>query len=167
MPVSEQAQGLLFAWGAIEQATAAHATTAEVYQAIRDAAEAQGMPAPSIPLRAVNELRAYAAGIRNASANLSKADASTAMLSDYIAQAPWSRDLAAQNASPELQVRFQQSFMDETGNAFTHWRTLLIPGAYPESIQALFDHIEAVAEALADEYGVTHQGVGAVQLIAR
>lgn len=167
MPVSEGSQPLLFAWGAIEQATANRATTAEVYQAIRDAAEAQGIPSPSIPLRAVNELRAYAAAIRNASTALSRADVSTAMLSDYIAQAPWSRDLAAQNASPELQVRFQQSFVDETGNAFTHWRTLLIPGAAPETIQALYDHIEATAEALADEYGVTHAGIGAVQLIAR
>ena len=167
MPVSEGAQSILFAWGAIEQATANRASTAEVYQAIRDAATAQGMPAPSIPLRAVNELRSYAVAIRNASEALERADTSTALLSDYIAQAPWSRDLAAQNAAPELQVRFEQSFIDQAGGAFTQWRTLLISGAIPETIQSLYDHTEATAEALADEYGVTNAGIGAVQLIAR
>lgn len=155
------------AFGAIQSAVNNRAGMGEIIAAIRGAYEAMPGPTPTINPVDVSQLRSYAAGIRNATAAFAAANPEWSLDSSMIAQTPWGRDLAAQAAAPDWQVRFLADVTDELGNSTQLWRSVLIPGTLPASKQALLDEVEAAAQAMADEYGVTHSGIGAVQILAR
>lgn len=154
-------------YGAIQEAVNQRAGMGEILAAVRGAYANMPGPTPPINPADVAQLRSFAAAQRNASENLAAAPGEWGLSSDMISQTPWARDLATQAAAPEWQVRFQQTVADELGQVTTNWRSVILTGTLPATVQALYDEVEASAEAMANEYGVTHRGISSLQILAR
>lgn len=151
-------------WGSIQSSVTERATTAQLWQGIRDAADSFGMNTPGATLAGVNELRGYAAQIRNASDRLERAQSDEADFSRLSAPAPYSRDQATMNAAPMWQVQFEHTTY--TGQAeSTDWRTLMYRGNTPPTVGDLRTDIEQAGEDFADEYQMEHIGTGRVRIV--
>lgn len=148
-------------WGAVEQ----HAPTAAIWDAIKGASASFGVETAGIDVRAVNQLRAMAADLRNSRDALTRAEDHHALDSTMIGTAPWSRDLGQQNALGMWQARFEHKFI-ENGLPQSEIRTIVFTSGLPVTAGDLRAAVEDDAESLADKYGTEHVGVGAITLIA-
>lgn len=152
-------------WGSIEGAVRTGANTAQVWDAIRSHQDALGDSAPAIDIRDVSRMRTRAAEIRESSRQLASTDPIGPVLGNYMAVAPWARDLADRNTLAIYQVRFEHTFEDE-GQVTSQYRTVTFQGQLPPTVQDLYDQVDNDAEAMADEYGTAHQGIGNISILA-
>lgn len=151
-------------WNNILESVSERASTADTWQAIRDAATALGRDSPGVTVGQVNELRGYAAGIRNASERIGRANPTDTLGPTLTATAPWSRSQGLQNATPMYQIQFEHQTMTE-GQTDTNWRTLMIRGTTPPTVGDLTASLDEAGELLAVDYGATHVAIGAIRVM--
>lgn len=153
-------------WGAIEGAVAQHASTADVWSAIKAAHQAEGGTGPRITVREVNILRGQAAAIRNASVALNAANPAHGFDGGQLTStAPWARPQAERNALPMFQVRFQHT-VQVNGQTQTEWRTVFHQGALPPTVGDLLANTEQRAQQMAAEYGTVHGSISGISVLA-
>lgn len=141
----------------IQSASTLHMTTSDLWDAIRDAAEAEGLASPGVTVQDVSHLRGIFAGMTRATEALNRADPGSLIDAAMIGQAPWSPDVNVQNATPAYLATFQLSRVVD-GVEVTDWAAVRIPGALPGTVGELQDQLEAEAEAMASEEGGTFYG---------
>ena len=164
MDLSPEGKKAMAYWGVIEPAAAARMPTAELWSALRAAAAELGLPSPGVTLRGVNEVCAAANAIHRAERDFARLEDGMSLGDRYVAQTPWSRSLAEQNALPTYHVRFLHTFSGPEGEQ-SEWRTSVITGQLPDTAGELHDLVSEDAENLADKYGVDHVGYSSVQIL--
>lgn len=150
---------LLAYWGTIQASVAQRQSTAQLWDAVRSAAEIDGKPLSGVGAVDMNVLRSIAAEQRTALDNLNGARLDQAIDPTMIARDVSSRPLGEQNAAPSWLVRFEHDVIID-GQLTTLWRTSTFDGFLPATKANLLATVTSDAEALADDYGVTHAGVG-------
>jgi len=151
-------------WGSIEAAVSQRASTADLWQAVREAAAQGNLDITGVNAIDLGGLRSMGAQIRNAAANLASATAGASIEGSMVAQAPWARPLAEQNALGMYQVRYLHSVLED-GEAVTAWRTSVFEGAIPATVEGLMAAVTEDAQAVADSHGTSHIGVSGVQIL--
>lgn len=154
-------------FGAIRGAVAGHASTADIWGAIRGASESFGVETAGIDVQAVNVLRSYATQMRNAQERLSAAPDFHAIEGAHVADAPWSRPLERRNALGMWQAQFEHVTVSD-GVESRDIRTVIFNGPLPGdgSVGALRDAVEGDAVELANKYETEHVSIGDITLIA-
>lgn len=158
-------QQLLAYWGNIQSAVSQRASTQDLWTAVRDAAATEGVSLKGVSAIDMNLLRSIAAGQQRATQALSSAPMNQAIDPSMIARDVSARDQASQNLAPAWLVRFEHQVLIE-GETVTQWRTSTFEGFLPGTKAGLLNIVNADAVAMADDYGITHVGVGAVQISA-
>lgn len=162
--LSDAARKALAYWPQIEYAAQARMTTADLWGVLRDHADELGLSSPGVTLRGVNELRSLATSIQASADRLERADPSARLDSRLVSEAPWGRSLAERDALPMFQVRYQHTTIGPNGPE-TSWRTSVIRGQVPRTVQDLMDAVAEDAEMLANKYGHEHVGTGGHQAL--
>jgi hypothetical protein len=162
--LSDAARQALKYWPQIEFAAQSRMSTADLWSAIRDAADELGLSSPGVTANGVSTLRGLASGIQRRGEAVDRAHDSQRLTDEHMAQAPWSRPLPQQNAFPMFQVRFQHTFMQD-GEERSEWRTSVFNGRLPRTAGELRAAIDMDANELASKYGSTHVGVGNLQIL--
>lgn len=153
-------------FGAILAASRAHATTAEVWTAIRSQAAAAGYRFPADIFSQVNAMRSAAVGIIRASEALASADPSQAIGPQFLAQAPWGRSPEAQAAFPIVQARYQMTTVGPGGEE-TGWYRWEMPGGLDGwTVGEVQDAIAAYAADAASDYSTAFVSLDTIDLLA-
>ena len=153
-------------WGVVQGAAAQRLTTQQTWQAIRDAAAANGMDSPGIGLMSVNKLRAAANDVRNSSIRFNTALDDYTLTGDMIGLTPYARSLAERNAAPEIHAKVLHSTMNiATGEINEDWRIVRFTGALPSGVGEMRTLIEQDMQMLAEKYNSTHVGVSSIELL--
>ena len=150
-------------WGAIQLATRIHATTAELWSAIRSAADAGGVTIPQGMFKEVNRLRAAAAQLRNASETLMGGSLTDAITGAMVGQQLYARSGEARSLAPAWHVRFELSTTVGTETS-TGWYVMQYQGALPSTIGELYDDLEAYSAGLGESYGVSVGDITAIEI---
>lgn len=150
-------------WGSILASARQRATTAEVWNAIHAAAESSGLAIPSDMFSQVNRMRSLAVGLRRASDTLGGAASTDALTGDMIGRQIYARSGPEQSLAPLFHVRFEMKAIAE-GVESTGWYTLQYSGSLPDTVGELEDDIDLYASNLAEGYGVSLVGTGAVEI---
>ena len=163
--LSDAARKALAYWPQIEYAAAAGMNTADLWSAIRDAAEELGLASPGVSVQGVSQLRGLAAGIQRGAASFERLADNLGLGNVHVAQAPWSRSLAEQAALPMYHVRYQHTVMGPEGPE-TNWRTSVFTGPLPDTVGGIRAAINEDAAQLANKYGVAHGDVAGLQILS-
>jgi hypothetical protein len=154
------ASALGWAFGAIQSAAYQGLTTTQVWESLRDAAEAHGLPTLGLSAADVSSLRGYAGQIRQASESLAAADPGLGLDASMVGVAPWSMGSSTLAVAPEYWARVEMTVADEQGNLSTGWTTMtgitslnMTAGELNAMIQA-----NAEAAAIAEGTGKTPRG---------
>lgn len=98
----------------------------------------------------VSQLFGIARRISNSTAALGNADAGSAITTAMVAEAPWSRPLADQAASPQWQARVNITFTDANGVTQDSISVVNISQVLPSSVASLQAQLELrIADQLA------------------
>ena len=139
-------------WGTILSSARQHATTAEVWDALKSARDQLGVAFPSDIFAQVNSLRSSATGVVAASERLMAGGYGTAIDSTMIGRPIYARSLAQQEALPQYEVRLQISVAGVEGEA-SRWATIYYGTDLPDTVGQLGDDMEAYASGFANDYG--------------
>jgi hypothetical protein len=150
-------------YGSIMLSARLHATTAEVWQGIREAAAATGQAIPAGMFDAVNLMRSRAVGVVRGSEALAGAAPGDAITGSMIGQQLYARGAAAMALSPAYHVRFEVA-VTAGGQTRTGWYNLEYTGNLPATVGGLMSDISAYATGLGDTYGSAMGGIGTVQI---
>lgn len=156
---------LLAYWGPIQSAVSQRVSTADLWAAVRAEAAARGQTLTGVSAVDMNVLRSIASEQRNVASSLAAARPDQGITANMIARDVSSRPLSAQNAAPAWLVRFEHQVLIG-GQEVTQWRTSTFEGFLPGTKAGLTNIITADAVALADDYQVTHVGVGSMFITA-
>lgn len=156
---------LLAYWGNIQSAVSLRASTADLWTAVRDAATREGVGLEGVNAIDLGRLRSIAAGQRNAMESLARSRPGQTITGSMIATDLSARSLQAQLMAPQWIVRFEHD-ITISGELKTVWRSSVFDGSLPPTIDQLRQSVESDAAAMADDYGVTHAGVGRLQISA-
>ena len=129
-------------WGVIQAAAAQHMTTADLWAAIRGAAEQAGLASPGVNASDISVLRGYAGAMVRAADALAASEPGLGLTSSMIATAPWARPLAEQNLSPMFQATYKITGLSPTGAPVEGWLTSVfntqtLPGTVGELLDQL------------------------------
>lgn len=150
-------------WGSILLAARVHATTGEVWQAIRDYASSSGTTLPPGMFSEVNRMRTLATSLRSSGERLATANESDALTSRMIGTQLYARNAIERNLAPAYHVRFEVTTQTSSG-PITNWHTLEYSGQLPLTVGDLRYEVGTYAESLMDSYGETMIDVGAVEI---
>lgn len=154
-------------WGAARGAVAGRASTAEFFQALRDAADQFGGSTSVPDFRTANQLRSAAASVRNASEAFQRSPGSNVIDASMIGRVPYGRDLSAQASAPLYHVGIQLTTADPTtGETTTAYRTVQFSGAMVMTKNELLAAAGQDAEALADTYNQMYVGHEIIEILA-
>ena len=165
MDLTSGQKQLLAYWGIIQAAVSQRASTAALWEAVRSDALAQGVTIQGVSAIDMGRLRSIVADQRNAMEAFGLLRPNEAITQSQIGTDISARDLAAQALAPTWLVRFEHDVVVE-GELQTLWRTSTFEGSLPATAGSLRSAVEADAQALADDYDVTHAGVGRIQIVA-
>lgn len=130
-------------WGVIQAAAAQHMTTADLWAAIRGAAEAAGLESPGVNAADISTLRGYAGAMVRAADALAASEPSLGLTSSMIATAPWARSLAEQNLNPMFQATFKITGLSPTGSPVEGWLTSVFnTETLPDTVGGLLDQLQ-------------------------
>jgi hypothetical protein len=149
-------------WGTIQAAVGERASTAEVWSAIQARSAELGLATPPGMFQAVNEIRAQAAELRNASSRLAAADPAEAITGRFLAPLPYGAIGPA--AGPRLfDVRVNYTAVGPTGEV-SDYITLRYTGGLPPTVGELRDEAQLATESLVEGYGRSFTGLGAIEI---
>lgn len=157
-----QAKATAF-WGSILLAARVHATTAEVWQAIREAAVGNNVALPADMFSQVNRMRSLATGLRNSGEALARANPDDAITGSMIGTQLYARSALAHSLDPAYHVRFEMTTTTTEGSV-TGWYNLEYQGGLPATVGDLLAEIDAYANGLADSYGAARGDIGQVEI---
>lgn len=152
----------LAAWGSILASARSRLTTAQVWDAIRTAFPREQYRYGSDILGAVNRMRARATGLAETSRLIAKANRGDVLGGRMIGQQIYARSLNDQEKAPVWHVRFQVPVTTPDGTS-TDWYTMEYNGVLPATVGDLYDDLDAYADSLGDDYGVSVGAIGAVE----
>lgn len=152
-------------WPQIEYAARHGLNTADLWSAIRDAAEEIGLDSPGVSVQGVSSLRAKAVGIQRNEGEFERLADSKRVLGRLVQVAPWARAPGERRALPMFSVRFEHTFMTGDGHR-TEWRTAVFEGQLPKTAGELRALIGSDAVQLANKYNVEHIGIDSLQLLS-
>jgi hypothetical protein len=157
-----QAKATAF-WGSILLAARVHATTAEVWQAIREASASSGVALPGDMFAQVNRMRSLATTLRNSGEAIAGAAGSDALTSSMIGTQLYARSALERSLSPAYHVRFELSTTTDAGSS-TGWYTLEYSGSLPATVGELQQQVLDYANGLADSYGSAVGDLGTLEI---
>jgi uncharacterized protein YgfB (UPF0149 family) len=151
-------------WGSILAGARAGATTAQLWQAIRDEATREGVALPSDVFQQVNRMRHLATGLRRSSDHLGRAGPADAITAADIGQQVYARGPLQQQLAPRFHIRFELTTrvagVEETG-----WYNMLYDGPLEgTTVAELMDELDAFAEGLSESYTREYVARGRVEI---
>ena len=151
-------------WGRIQGGVSERATTAEIWDAIRNLAAQENIRLPSDMFLQVNTMRSQAAALRNASEALGRASASTPLTSTFLAPLPYGRTAVEQTLAPAYHVRVE--YLARRGNETDHSYVTLdySGGQLPATVGELYGDAQVATAGLVDTYGGELIELGAIQI---
>ncbi len=161
--LSAGAQKLLAYWGNIQSAVASRASTAELWSTVQAAAAADNYSIAGATAIDMGQLRALAAGNRNAMEAFGRAGQDATITDTMLGSELYARFSTAANPEPQYFVRFEH-LITENGQQTTVWRTDVFRGLLPPTKGQLLEQLNADAQGLADEYNQAHIGIGSVSI---
>jgi len=172
--LSDAGRAALAYWGTIQAGVTQRASTADLWAAIRGAAASEPGGAPLPTIQGVNEVRAAAARIRNASESFGAArdfseryGVAQGITADMMSTAPWSREQQSLQTLADYQVRFEAQMTSPLGVQFTQTLTALFPnGTLPATTGELIDALSSFAPASGSLGDGEFNGVGDVSILA-
>jgi hypothetical protein len=165
MDFTEGQRQLLLYWGNIQQSVSARASTADLWANVKAAAAAEGNSLGGVRMTDMNGLRSIAASQRSAMDNLQAARVDSVITGNMLGRDLSSRGLTDQSLAPRFLVRFEHD-VTVGGQLQTFWRSSFFDGSLPTTKGDLMSAVNQDAQALADDYDVTHAGVGRIQISA-
>lgn len=147
-----------FYFGAIQHAVNGHETTEEVWNAVREQAEATGLDSPGINAAQVSKMRGEARALRTANTNLGNADPQWGLSASMIGRDPLGRPESERGALGQWAVRFNHQTVRE-GEVRNDWRTVMFRGALPPTVGDLYADVDFGAQNFASDYGDEHVGI--------
>ncbi len=172
MDLTPGQKALLPFWGSIQSAVTQRVGTAELWDAVRQAASAEGVILRGVSATDMSGLRGLAAGQRNAGDNLARAGPGDVITGQMIGQDLSSRALADQALAPSWIVRFEQD-LNISGELVTVWRSSVFDGSLPVTLSDLRNTLDADAEEMLTSYAggieaapAVHIGIGRIQISA-
>jgi len=165
MDFTESQRKLLTYWGTIVSAVNQRVSTAELWNMVRDVATREGVELKGVGAIDMGRLRSIAAGQRTAAENLGAARPGQVITGQMIGTDLSARSSQLQAMAPSWIVRFEHDVI-VSGELTTVWRSSTFDGSLPPTIDDLRSAIEADAEAMAEDYDVSHAGIGRLQISA-
>lgn len=150
-------------WGSILLSARLHATTAEVWQAIKQYGEQAGVALPPDMFAQVNRMRGLATTLRNSGERLATASPSDALTSRMIGQQVYARNAIERSLAPAYHVRFELTTTTDQGSS-TGWYTLEYEGNLPATVGELRYEVAQYAESLSGTYGTAVGELGTIEL---
>ena len=138
-------------WNEIYHGAAVRTSTEDLFAAIRQRADTLGLPSVGVGANVISQLRSYASRMTTSAYRLNAASPESILDGRMLAEAPWSRSTAAQNAMSVYHVGFDHTIQDDEGNLKTVRQTIVIPGSLPSTVGELQDLIAGEAALLASE----------------
>lgn len=157
------AQAALF--GTILAAARNHATTAEIWGAIRSEADRYGVSLPTGMFGAVNTMRSLATRTIVASERLSAAGPNDAIEGGMIGQAVYSRSQVGRALVPEWHAYVQTTSIVQ-GEQVQGWTFMPYTGTLPATVGELNDDALSAAVAQSEKYTGELLSVDAIELVA-
>lgn len=163
--LSDAAKAGMGYYGVIEHAAREGLGTAATWDLIRAEAQTLGLTSPGISASAVSELRARAVATQRTEGIIAAAGDNISISREHLTDAPWARSIGEQAGAPKWQVRFEHITEGPNGTE-TNWRTVMLKGTeIPDTFGDLRDTLEVEGEEMANDYGLTHGGIGAIQIL--
>lgn len=150
-------------WGVIQGAVRERASTAEIWQAIREFGERNDVAYPPGMFGEVNRIRGQAAQLRNASERLGRATPDTAITSQLLAPLPYARGSVEQALAQQFHVRVGYTARKgaETEQSFI---TLSYSGQLPGTVGELYADAQLATSATVDTYGGELIGLEGIEI---
>jgi hypothetical protein len=165
MDFTEGQRKLLAYWGEIRSGVSQRVSTAELWEIVRNAATREGVTLQGVGILDMSRMRSIAAGQRTALENLAQARPDQVITGAMIARDLSARDERLQSLAPSWLVRFEHDVI-VNGELQTVWRTSTFDNSLPLTIADLRAAVENDAEAMADDYDVSHAGIGQLEISA-
>lgn len=151
-------------WGIIRAQVNDRATTAELWDAVRSAASAEGYTQLSGGLAEMNRLRGRATGVRNAATVFERARPEAGIESSMFAPDISARSIPGLSVTPTYRVSFVHTTLDMMGTLRTQYRTVSFPMQLPSTKDALLAELNADASMMGAKYGEQHLAVAHVEI---
>lgn len=143
-------------WGTIQSAVSQRASTAQLWQAIRESAHTGTFDQ-------VNQLRSFAVGIRTAAERYSAAQDDHAISSGMIAEAPWSRPMHQRTLRTQYQINVPYLPPGAGPGESPGWITI-----YTTALPGSVGELNALAQANIDQLDTPEEGAtltGGLQIL--
>jgi hypothetical protein len=157
--ITEQLRRPALFWGIIRSAVEERATTAELWQAIRDYAESTGLGLPAGMFRAVNEMRSLAVLQRERATALTEAinraretGEAVPLTADYIAPDINTATGLFAGQVPQYTVYATTRVRDATGQEFTTHVRVDIGSTVPSTLSDLANYVDQFAQLMNEGY---------------
>lgn len=149
--------------GAIQEGSAAHETTAQLWDRIHTEATAQGMDISGAGATDLGQLRAWASSNVYAAEAIAKSSGSRSIDASMIGAELYAGAGVIEGRQQLYNIRFEHTVI-ENGVEISLWRTSQITGLLPPTIDDLEAIMEGDAQQLADEYNQTHVSIGSISI---
>lgn len=150
-------------FGAIQARSRQRLTTAEVWEAVKDEAARRGEPLPAGMFQAVNQLRAQATALRNASDRLARAGQNEAILADHLAPLPYGHNPSASGGPRVFDVRVHYTAVRQ-GLDVQDYVTLRYTGGLPATVGELQQEAFDVTSSLVEGYGASFGDITGIEI---
>lgn len=161
-----QRQALGYWWNLIDAAARQGFTTTEVTAMANEVAQTLGQRLSFQENTAISQLYGYARRIVNSGNAFQAASPSQFIDSNMTAVPPYARDEQERNAYPLYHVKFEYTYLDQSGVRQTTYKTSVFPDVLPETVGDLNAAVLDDAEAMANKYGHTLLSVLPIEILA-
>lgn len=151
-------------WGIIRAQVNDRATTAELWDAVRSAASAEGYTQLTGGLAEMNRLRGLSVGVRNAASVFTRARPEAAIESTMFAPDITSRSIPGLSLTPTYRVRYVRTSLDTQGVLQTNYRIESFPLQLPSTKASLLAEMEARAQLDVGKYAEQLVGIGNLEI---
>jgi hypothetical protein len=168
MPVltPTQRSALGYWWNLIDAAARQGLTTTETISMANEVASTLGQKLSFQENTAISQLYGYARRIVNSGTAFQSASPDRSISSEMVATPPYARDQQEQNAYPLYHVKFEYTYVDQSGVQQTTYKTSVFPDVLPETVGDLTSAVLDDAEAMASKYGHTLLSVTPTEILA-
>src|SRR6266536_4150982 len=146
-------------WKVAEAAARLGSTTYELWQGLRSAQEAAGLPSIGVSVGAISRLRGQAGAIVRAASEYEAARRDQAVTPSMVGLWPTARPIEVRNTSPETLVRGTRSYV-EGGVTLTSHFTFKYGSLIGLSVGEVADLVATDADTLADGHDQQAAGIG-------
>lgn len=164
--LSPTARAYGWAAGVINSAAQAHASTSEVWSAVRGEAERLGITDLTGAFQAVNEIRGLYVAQRVAGEQFARTDDGALMTRSLAPMDINARDLADQSLFPEYMARFTLWSVDDEGELHARQVTYKDRWTPDMTVGDVRDNITEAAAGMATKYGVDLDHVSNIEVVS-